>query len=355
MPRADAGGSVSVERFFQFALLGLVASGFLAVAASGYLDVPTVTLTTAGLALRGLMISGWPRLEISERAITVLTAIYAAFFLLDCFVISKELLPAAVHLVFFLAVIKVLTASSGRDYLYLAAVAVIELLAAALLSIDLEFFLALALYLLFAIAALTASEIRRSMERAAATAHYGLRRFHARLAVLTAFIAGGILALTAAMFFVLPRTAEAAFSRLAQHAWFPGFADQVNLGLTGAIAKDSRPVMHIRIFGNPPPGALRWRGAALAQFDGKRWSNPDPRKIRIPVKDGQADLDPNPFERGRHLEYHVVFDAIDADTLFFAGAPEKVDLPAAYLLRGEGGAYTLDDPIPRDSITTRIA
>lgn len=279
---------------------------------------------------------------------TIATAIYTAFFLLDCFAISKELLPAAVHLVFFLAVIKTLTAKTGRDHLYLAAVAVMELLAAALLSIDLKFFLALALYLIFVIAALMGAEIRRSMERAAATtAPEGLRRFHLRLSVLTGSIAMGILALTAAMFFVLPRTADAALSRFARQTWFPGFADQVNLGMTGTIGHDSRPVMHIRIFGNPPPGELRWRGAALAEFDGKRWSNTDSRKIRIAVKDGQADLGRNPFERGRRLEYHVVFDAVDADTLFFAGAPEKVDLPARYLLRGEGGAYTLDYPIPR--------
>ena len=38
MPRQDAGAAVSVERFFQFSLLGLVASGYLAVAGSGYLD-----------------------------------------------------------------------------------------------------------------------------------------------------------------------------------------------------------------------------------------------------------------------------------------------------------------------------
>ena len=349
MPRPDASAAVSVERFFQFALLGLVASGFLAVAGSGYLDLPTIALTSAGLALRGLTVLGLPRLEFSERAVTVATAIYAAFFVLDCFVLSRQLLAASVHLAFFLAVMKVLTAKTGRDYFYLAAIAVIELLSAALLSIDLKFFAALALYLPFAIAALTGAEIRRSMERAAATtAREGLRRFHARLALLAGFIALGILALTAAMFFILPRTADAALSRFARHVLFPGFANQVNLGQTGEIESSSRPVMHVRIFGNAPPGALRWRGAALADFDGKCcWSNADVRKTRIPVENGQADLGRNVFERGRHLEYHVAFDAMDAETLFFAGVPEKVDLSSPYLVRAEGGSYSLDYPIPQ--------
>jgi len=48
MPRQDAGAALSVERFFQFSLLGLVASGYLAVAGSGYLDTPTIALTTSG-------------------------------------------------------------------------------------------------------------------------------------------------------------------------------------------------------------------------------------------------------------------------------------------------------------------
>jgi len=348
MPRPDASASVSVERFVQFALLGLVASGFLAVAGSGYLDIPTVAFTAAGLVLRGLTIAGLPRLNLSARAVAIATAVYAAFFLLDYFLLSRELLAAVVHLAFFLVVMKALTAKTGRDYLYLAGIAALELLAAALLSIDLKFFLALALFLLFAIAALTGAEIRRSVERAAATtARDGLRRFHPRLALLVGFIALGILALTAAMFFVLPRTADAAFSRFARHTLFPGFTEQVNLGQIGRFGTSSRPVMHVRIFGNAPPETLRWRGASLAEFDGWRWSNPEVRRARIPVENGQADLRRNVFERGRHLEYHVTFDAIEAGTLFFVGFPEKVDVSSPYLVRTEGAGYSLDVPIPQ--------
>src|SRR6185369_12166355 len=68
MPRPDTSAAVSVERFFQFSLLGLVASGYFAVAGSGYLDSPTVVLTAAGLLLRGLLIYGFVPLEMSERS-----------------------------------------------------------------------------------------------------------------------------------------------------------------------------------------------------------------------------------------------------------------------------------------------
>src|SRR3954453_6009243 len=225
MLRQDAGAAVSVERFFQFSLLGLVASGYLAVAGSGYLDGPTIALTTAGLALRALLICGLFRFEISERASTAVTLAYAGFFVADYFLLSRDFLAATVHLLFFLAVMKILTARTNRDYLYTAVIAFLELLAAAILSINFNFFLFLALYLLFAIAALTSGEIRRSIDRSTVTARSGLRNFYPRLGILSASVTLGILTLTAGLFFIPPRTAEAAFSRLIAHRVFlPGFS-----------------------------------------------------------------------------------------------------------------------------------
>src|SRR6266545_55367 len=214
MPRQDVGAAVSVERFFQFSLLGLVASGYLAVAGSGYLDTPTVALTTAGLLFRAVLICGLFRFDISESASTAVTVGYAAFFVADYFLLSRDFLAATVHLLFFLAVMKTLTARTNRDYLYTAVIAFLELLAAAILSTNFNFFLFLALYLSFAIAALSSGEIRRSMHRAVATARAGAKRFGPRLTVLSVLVTLGILALTGGLFFILPRTAEAAFAHL---------------------------------------------------------------------------------------------------------------------------------------------
>src|SRR5208283_231934 len=119
MVRSDASalrkGRPSVERFFQFSLLGLVASGYLAVAGSGYLDIPTIALTAAGLVLRGLLICGLIRWDLSDRTVTLITLGYTGFFALDYFLLSREFLSATVHLVFFLAVMKILTAKTNRD------------------------------------------------------------------------------------------------------------------------------------------------------------------------------------------------------------------------------------------------
>ena len=349
MPRQDAGAAVSVERFFQFSLLGLVASGYLAVAGSGYLDTPAIALTTAGLLLRAVLVCGLFRLNLSDRLTTIVTIAYAAFFVADYFLLSRDFLAATVHLLFFLAVMKILTAKSNRDYLYTAVIAFLELLAAAILSINLNFFLFLALYLLFAIAALTSGEIRRSIGRSTVTARGGSKSFYARLSLLSALVTLGILTLTAGLFFILPRTAEAALSRLLAHGVFlPGFSNQVNLGDIGEIQTSSRPMMHIRMESAQAVGPMKWRGAALIDFDGKRWTNPSRKPEIIPVENGHVVLAPPGLPPpGRRINYHVELEALENDTLFFAGTPEILDLRARSLYRSETSAFRLGHAVPQ--------
>jgi transglutaminase-like putative cysteine protease len=342
MVRADASAAVSVERFFQFSLLGLVTCGYLAVAGSGYLDTATIVLTATGLALRALLICEIVQLEITDRATTLATLSYTGFYLLDYFVLSRDFLQATIHLVFFLAILKILTAKSTRDHLYTAVIAFLELLAAAILSINFSFFVFLAFYLLFAIAALTSGEIRRSMFRAQITARAGPKRFHPRLAALSGMITIGILGLTAGMFFILPRTAGAAFSRLISHRFrLVGFSNQVTLGEMGEIKTISRPVMHIRVWGDFPRG-LKWRGGTLIDFDGKRWSNASAPRENIPVSRGEARLVPNgEWPPGPGVNYDVDFEELETDALFFAGTPVSVTLRSPRLIRREGGTYQL--------------
>ena len=57
MDRGSAGVLSPVDQFFELSLLGLLASGFLAVAGSGYLDAPTLVLTSASLIIRALMVA----------------------------------------------------------------------------------------------------------------------------------------------------------------------------------------------------------------------------------------------------------------------------------------------------------
>jgi transglutaminase-like putative cysteine protease len=86
-----------------------------------------------------------------------------------------------------------------------------------------------------------------------------------------------------------------------------------------------------------PP--LKWRGAALTEFDGRRWSNADPAEQRIPVLNGHAKL--GPPRDGKRLNYHVQLNAGETDALFFAGTPVTLDLRQFIVLRDATGSYRL--------------
>src|SRR5579871_3175245 len=69
-----------VEYCFQLSLYFLVATGFAALASTGGLDVPSLTVMTAALALRGYFLAKRQWVVISERWTTPLTLAYFAFF-----------------------------------------------------------------------------------------------------------------------------------------------------------------------------------------------------------------------------------------------------------------------------------
>jgi len=325
-----------------------VVSGYLAVAGSGYLDAPTVILTGAGLLLRALLISGALRFYISPKLVVALTLAYVGFFPLDYFFLSRAFIQATVHLVFFLAVIQILTSRTNRDYFFMGMIAFLELLAAAILSSNSNFFLFLALYLLFAMAAFTSAEIRRSMQKRVTVARSGLRSFHPRLAALTAVVTIGILGLTAGLFFMLPRTADAALRRLVSRRFYlPGFSNQVTLGEIGEIKATSRPVMHVRFADSHAPANLKWRGATLSDFNGHAWFEPfgEPRWIPA-VPKGVFQLADNRQRRRlpRSVNYRVSLNGIDSDVLFFAGRPEFVYLKQPMITARDDGSYRLGRP-----------
>lgn len=365
----------SVEKSFQLSLLGLVASGFLAVAGSGHLDAPTTALTAAGLLLRALLVTGLVRFHLSERVLTALTLAYIGFYPLDYQWVSREFLPATVHLVFFLAVMRILTASTNRDYLFAAAISLLELLAAAVISVQFNFFVWFGFYLLFAVAVLASAEIRGSVACADQVARSSSqRRVGPRLTGLTLSITAGVLFLTAGLFFLLPRSAGAALRHLAAKGYFlPGFSNEVTLGQIGEIKTRSTPVMHVRFYNKDGRFDTRWRGSTLSEFDGRRWFNPLLRSDPVDVpRGGPAILVDNEQRRreGLRVPYRVDLQPVSSGTLFFAGLPEVLTVSSPIVYRLPGGGYRLGsadpdgvrydvhaffgpDPFPVDSLWTR--
>jgi protein-glutamine gamma-glutamyltransferase len=339
-----------VERFFECSLLGMLAAGFFAIAGSGFLDWPTSSLMLGALGLRAMMTAGVLEFNLSNRFVAAVSLLCIGFFPLDFLFVSGTLLRAAVHLVCFLGAVKVISARTNRDYTILKMVAVMELMAAAVLSVSVSFLGFLALFLLLSIGAFTSGEVRRSAQMRRSVARHGITAFPRRLIALSVFLFCGILTLTAGMFFVLPRTARAAFERfMPQRYHLPGFSNGITLGQIGEIKRNSAAVMHVQ---STPPGdgllEVKWRGASLGRFDGKRWDNPPARAIDLPVEHGVLIVNRRyyrpPTRPGRTLIYTVQLNDIASDTLFVAGMPQTIgiNLPLVRLTRS--GSFTVQPP-----------
>lgn len=327
--------AASVERFFQISVLGLVTSGYFALAASGYLDRPTLALTFAGLLLRAATVTGIANFEIPPAAASLAALAYMAFFPVDFYFISADFLTATVHGVCFLAVLKILTARSNRDYIYTGAISFIELIAGALLSVRSSFFAYLALYVIFAIATFTSAEIRRGFQHHEQAIAPPGARVSWRLAVVAVSTACGILLITAGLFLVVPRTARMAAMLFPNGPRLTGFSNVVDLGGFGRIAKDDRAVMHVLTYARPLPRNLKWRGGALSRFDGRRWFEPPIPGREIPTERGAATV-ADKYQRSRQdggrLIYRVDIQNSDTGTLFIAGIPEFINVDAPRLL-----------------------
>lgn len=333
MPRA-------AQTYYEAALAGMLASGYFAVLGSGELDLPTTVVMAVALLLRTLTLAGLWRLDVPPVVVNAAAAVYILFYPLDYLFLSQSFIVATVHMIFFVAVVKLLTARTARDFLYLKVIAGLELLAAALLSTHISFFLFLTTFVLCAIAAFAAGEVLRCARRPVTVSRAASRGLPLRLSWTAASLFVGIVLITTALFFVLPRTARAAFQRFVpQRYHVSGFGSEVTLGELGELKQNNTPVMHVRSYEDRPLAGLRWKGSALGSFDGKRWFNPPEREERLLVAEGRLTLPAVPRTRpGRSLGYQVQLSAIAPDTLFFAGIPETISIQARALFRASSGS-----------------
>ena len=330
-----------MERLFQFSLLGLVTSGYLAVVASGLLDLPTAVLTGLALLIRGLMASGLIDFQIPEKGALYATLAYIVFYPFDYFVLTHDFIASTIHLVFFLSILRILTARTQRDYLYVQLLALLEILGACILTAQLNFLVFLVAFVLFGLTTLAAGEIRRASIEPVVVAYGGARRVPAKLVTFTAFASLIIFTVGAGLFFILPRTARAAFQHLTPSRYhLPGFSNEVTLGQIGEIKLSSEPLLYIRMLSDFKPRDLKWRGSALQTFDGKRWFNARFKNDEVIQVDSRlVSLARRRPINTRRFHYEVRAKDIASDVLFFAGKPEFLSIETPQIIRSGTGGY----------------
>ncbi|MBI2815558.1 MAG: DUF3488 domain-containing protein [Acidobacteria bacterium] len=321
----------------------MLAVGFTSLAGTGKLDLFTIAVMGVALFARGVLLWRKSTFRLSASTVFRLTLAYIPFYFLDVFILLRSsenplerLLLGTIHLVFYTAALKMFSAKLVRDYLYLAALAFAQMLAAATLTVQLSYLAYFALFLLLSISTFASFEIKRAGERAAGNRgqQQGPASIELKLApslgVTSALICLGTAALGLVLFFVIPRGRSGYFSSLAGPGErISGFSDNVALGEIGQIKRSSSVVMHIQAQGLSPGRAVKWRGIGLTNFDGKRWFN---RNTTSAVRGlGVFHLPrslSHPGQRAELIRYTVMLQRISSEAVFLA--PQALELTGAF-------------------------
>src|SRR5579863_9645261 len=287
----------AINKYFELSVYLLVLMGFGTLASTGGLDLPTILIVGSALALRGYTLAEGRRIVISDRWTTPLTIAYFIFYAADYLLLSRSFLTATVHLVLFAVVVRSFSLRRDRDYTTLAILAFLMVLASAVLTVDSIFLLFFAGFMLMAVVTFILMEMRRSGRAANFQARHSSdahehRRLAFSLARLTPVLMLMILIAGGAMFFGLPRMSAGYLGGYSfGNNFSTGFSDRVQLGQNGQIQQSNAVVMHIQIDGDREGRYdLHWRGVALANFDGRNWSNPRQQYVLEREADGGFDV-----------------------------------------------------------------
>lgn len=326
-----------VERYFQLSLYLLIATGFITLVGTNRLDGLSVIFVLAALTVRGYLLLKNREFKIPEKWTTYFTLVYVLIFVVDLFVISGSYVTASVHLVLFSLVVKIFSIQRERDYLYLAVLAFLAVLAASVLTVDTAFLGSFLIFIVLAVNTFISMEVRRSLKQAAhsgqpAALSRGDRQFPLSLSSLAILIVVGIVIGAGGLFFLLPRFNAGYLSSFAsQGELVTGFGDQVNLGQIGRIKQTDTVVMHVQM--QNAPADLKWRGVALTVFDGRNWKNLANQQEAFESYSGRfslrraqfrrRNLPPPPLDSGdfRLVHYRVVMEPLGTNVLFLPATP----------------------------------
>ena len=348
-----------IDYYFEVSLYLLVLTGFGTLASTGGLDTPSVILVSTALAGRGYLLAIRRQVMISERWTTPLTFAYFVFFAADFFVVSHGFLPATVHLALFGMVVRMFSLRRERDYIMLAILAFLMVLASAVLTVDSVFLLCFTAFMLMAVATFVLMEMRRSGRAASIQArHSNDPQEHRHLAFALAKVAPALMLMiligTAVLFFLIPRQQIGYLGGYAFGTDFSaGFSDHVQLGQIGKIQQSNAVVMHIQIEDDTVGRYdLHWRGVALSDFDGHTWSNPRTQLVLKPQRDDSFSIPRLGSEvlkshaapaQEQMIHYRVLMEPIGTNVFFLAPWVRRVKGGFRVLAADLGGAlYNLD-------------
>ncbi len=335
-----------LERFFELSLVLMIAAGFAGVAAGGGVDPVSGCLLIAALGYR--MIRAFrPAMPIlSRRDGTIIAFAILLFYPADIFFLSVEFVAPTIRLLCLFTALQLMMARSGRDYFFLGLLGFLHLLSASMYTAGLGFLGLLLLFQMMATSTYATYEVLHGARGGAKTIDTrGGRKAVRYLPLFGALLGVGILALSAVLFAVLPR-AHGSGGYSLRSDYSVGFSQQVDLGLTGSLEANPRPVMRVESLDGSSLEGLHWRGITLQDFDGVRWTGEPSRSVRTlrPQQGGYAMRGVGRRDgEGHMIHYRVVLDELPTDVIFVPGEPERITGSFPLLLRSEGGTFRVPD------------
>ncbi|HET9402427.1 MAG TPA: DUF3488 and transglutaminase-like domain-containing protein [Candidatus Acidoferrales bacterium] len=360
-PDLQAGAPSPITTYFEASLYGLVFTSVLMLVGTGKLDLPATILAPLALVVKGLRRLRGRSAELSHFAATILLILTVLLMPADFFFWSRShaadapnpvlysALLATVHLLLAAVIIRAYSANSRRDYLFLAMMAFSCVLASAVLTVNTLFFFLFIVFMVFAVSTFISLELERASDGAVAASQAAKRpkRIVRALAITSIVATISVFALGGVIFFALPRVTGGYFSGYSiRPQLMTGFTDSVELGKIGEIKRSSEVVMRVKIEGNPSLFyGTHWRGIALVDFDGWRWSSATLARGRVsPQADGWFNVgsirNTRTWHPKRSLKYSVLLEPVASSAIFLASD--------ALVLRGRFGAGTGIDAARRN-------
>lgn len=350
--------SLPAERFFRASLFLLILTSVVTVVSTGKLEMLSSTLAPVAVLYKGFRWwSGRPA-ELSQRTATWMVVGYLAIFPADVLFFSRVFvansanpplfaaLLGAVHFLLYVLLVRLYSAVTDRDALFLAMLSFAALLASAVLTVDTTFLALFFVFLVFGVATFVGMELRRGARGAvsplfAAQPERERRLTHA-LSLAALSVAVGAIVMGGALFFVFPRINAGYLGRTSFNpTLMSGFTENVELGQIGEIKQDSTLVMRVKTGKPVEYDRLRWRGIALTTFDGRRWSSSLDRtdKLNASPTDGAIHPplgDQNPKAPALGVQYDIYLEPIATDTIF---APADVIYLSGNFSGDSGNAF----------------
>jgi protein-glutamine gamma-glutamyltransferase len=282
-------------------------------------------------------------------------------FWIDMLWVSGELLPAGIHFLMILMVIKLFNLKLRRDYLHLYAISLVTILASGALTTDLWYLPIFFLYLFAGVWTLVLFQLTKRFEQIGSPKTLNIvgqkqEESFSRVTHQLFWLANGLalasFGLTLIIFFTIPRASAGFYQKgFGENIRTSGFSDTVDLGSIGPIKRDPSVVMRVELSNRLPHAAdrLYLRGVAFDRYDGKTWTNRLSYRRNIREDLGgtfvlRGGRSPAPSRLGETIQQNILLEPLDTPVLFAAPFMESVSGKFPTVQTDQAGSVYLPYP-----------